>query len=368
MKLSAFVLAAAITAVGNLVGAHDGEFKGRFAYSDGDAAQIEELLESNSVVFVPQENKAHENGNSVFVIDNYSNNAELAYDYYFKAKGKTVKGEIYKTARDTGETLQTLKSEIVSEVESGAAAASYNLDGLHMGSFVFGDAFISVYDYSQKRTANAIFKDNNMGTMTDYENCFILNNPDSSRLYMIITHETYLSPTQTKNRNFKGVGVEMKLSLNSLSDYCFVRSYAPTAQSPGKTVSYNGGFTGTYGTEDKSLSANFGFSYTKNVESPKILSHGSMPCSVDIEFAYVDPGSWYGDFCEYNSGETNQCACVVLEISKDLPGFSYNSSVTGRFQKYQNWPFPWVDEYYTINMDNNYQMSALLDKIAAANN
>lgn len=367
MKFSAVVLAAAVAAGGNLMQSSAEEFKGKFAYSDGGAEQIEELLESNSVVFVSQENTGSPNAFSNLFIDNYNNNAELAYEYYFKAEGKTVKGEIYKTARDTDDTMQTLKNEIVNEVESGKAAALYNLRGLVAGSFTFGNALIPVNEYSSKRTVNAIFNDNYMGTMTDYENCFILNNPGSSRLYMIVTHETYLSPAQTKNRNYKGVGVEMKLNLTAISDDCFIRSYAPAAQRPGKTVGYNSRFSGIMAEGGETPPDMLEYSYTKNVDSPKILSHGSMPYSVDIEFKYIDPGSWYGGYCEYNSGETHQCTCVVFEVAKDLPRFSYCTSVTGRFQKYENWPFPWVDEYYTINTENSYRMPELLNKIAAAN-
>ena len=82
---------------------------------------------------------------------------------------------------------------------------------------------------------------------------------------------------------------------------------------------------------------------------------------VSIDFNYVDPGSWYGPYCDYNSNETMQCSMVILRVSKDSDTLGYDSSITARFEKYQNWSFPWVDEYYTIPLSKDIKVKNLLE-------
>lgn len=201
--------------------------------------------------------------------------------------------------------------------------------------------------------------------MTDYETVYILNNPANEKdLWMLVTHETYLKPTQTINRNFKGVGLEFKLDLKGDQ---IVRGYGPTLQAD-KTISYSGGFNLAGGSgESDNARTDFGFSYTTLAESPKVYDASPLPDGVDIRFNYVDPGSWYGDYCEYNSGTTVQCSLAVLKARKTDTFVHYTSEIKGRFQKYENWPFPWVDEYYSIFNYDTYRISDLVNLIDQAN-
>lgn len=341
MKFSALILASILAPAASGLAAVNpalNESVPQAAIEIWETDKLNAMLEENPVVFVPAVNSGNDLPDGTAKAKKNLNYSELAYKYYFKAGGNIIEGELYKTDKDSPGTIERLKRDIYDKVVNGELTSSFDNAGIYYGSFDFGDAYIPVHSSTVVRSVDANFNGENLGIMTDYENAFILNNPDNSeKLFMIVTHETYLSPRQTDNRNFKGVGVEMKLGIDS-ADGFFIRDYSPTTQNPSKTV-----------------------------ESPKILSKGSMPTLVDIDFEYVDPGSWYGDFCEYNSGETKQCSLVVLEVPKSYQYFNYTSSVTGRFQKYQNWPFPWVDEYYNIDVSTTYNVSALCNLIAEAN-
>lgn len=301
------------------------------------------------------------------------NEGTLACEYYYynDDKTKVLKGELYATSQDNRDTIEKEKKQIAKELESGYYRALYTNSDVYMGAFSFGDAFISMQESTIPRRVQAIFNNEKLGTMVDYENMFLLNNPNNEKFfYLIVTHETYLIPTQTKNRNFKGVGVDSWLQLSQETENYFLRDYAPKAQSPSKTVSYSGSFgiSGSFGDETSiGGNASFGFSYTKNVASPKIVDAGAMPYLMDIKFEYVDPGSWYGDFCAYNSGQTFQCSLAVIQGRKDISDIFFTSKTTGRFEKYENWPFPWVDEYYSINYSHCIMVSDVLNKIASAN-
>ncbi len=345
-----------------------------------DMRKIEEMLETELVVFEEAdgfgENENQETGSIYYSGDNSVNKTELVYRYYFKGyKNSIIEGEIYKSAHDTEESIARLKQDIYDDVESGAALIGfgdpfgYTEGDIYRGSFNIGDSYIPVKNSTTIRNTDAVFNNELLGKITDYETVYILNNPSNKeKLWMLITHETYLKPTQTNNRNFKGVGVEFKLDLK---EGFMVRDYAPKAQGPSKTVSYSSGFnlSGGIGGGGGSVSAgtNFGFSYTKNVESPRVYDASQIPESVDIRFEYVDPGSWYGDFCAYNSGTTFQCSLAVLEARKTDTFIQYTSEIKGRFQKYQNWTVPWVDEYYSIFVDDTYKISDLLKLMEQVN-
>lgn len=45
----------------------------------------------------------------------------------------------------------------------------------------------------------------------------------------------------------------------------------------------------------------------------------------------------------------------------EIGSYGYDSSITARFEKYQNWPFPWVDEYYTIPLSKDIKVKNLLE-------
>ena len=71
--------------------------------------------------------------------------------------------------------------------------------------------------------------------------------------------------------------------------------------------------------------------------------------------------------CEYNSGTPFQCSMTVLQISKKTESISFDTKLTGRFEKYENWPFPFVDEYYSINYTTEIKTIKLSEKISNAN-
>ena len=325
-------------------------------------AEIAEMLATEPIIFVESEYDIKFGPNEdtqIMQADNASNKniAELAYEYYYKANDSIRKGEIYVTPHDTEESIANLMADVTARVQ--------NETTMYLSCFDFGEAYLPVEGEATERVVNAVYNNEKLGTMTDFEMVFVLNNPSNNTLYMVVAHETYLSPTQSDNRNYKGVGVEMKLSnIHGFE----VRDYAPKTQAPSANISYSGGFSAGSTPDGVVGNASFNYEYSTNVESPKIRSVGNIGESVvDIIFEYVDPGSWYGPFCEYNSSETYQCSFVVLEASKSDSSLQYASSVTGRFQKYQNWPFPWVDEYYTINMDTTYKVKDLLQVIEDAN-
>lgn len=190
--------------------------------------------------------------------------------------------------------------------------------------------------------------------MTDYQNEFVFKNPENkSSLFYVITHETYLSPVQTSNGNYKGVGIQGILDLNSKDTSQIVRDYGPKASQPSATIGFNFGITAEGNVSSQGFGvgarATFGFSYNTNVESPKIVDYGIMPYSSNISFEYVDPGSWFGNFYNYNTHQSFQCILNVLEVSKDRDNISFDQQIKGRFEKYENWAFPWIDETYTIS-------------------
>lgn len=317
------------------------------------------MLEKTPIVFV-EADFGMNGGTQMLQADNAANvnEAEIAYEYYYKSDDNIQKGEIYATPQDTEESIAELIKETADRVQKESDA--------FLTYFNFGSAYLPVQRNVKRRSVNAVFNGETLGIMTDYEQTFILNNPaNEDTLYLVIAHETYLFPASTKNRNFKGVGVEMKL--NKVDGFN-VRDYAPKMQGCRKIsptswlVSAKGGFSG-FGAE-----GTFGFGYYTNIDSPKIRSVGEIGASiVDIIFEYVDPGAWEGGYFAYNSDVTVQCSCVVLQADKANNKIQYTSGITGRFQKYENWPFPWVDEYYTIPMDTVYNVSDLLRVIENAN-
>jgi hypothetical protein len=305
----------------------------------------------NSIVFI-DENDNSSIDEIELVSENNQHSGKLFSKFHFSDPNKKdlVEGELYKTKYDTKESLNNLKQFILNKANNNTLCVAYNYDEeiIDYGNFDIGNSYIPLRNATKIRAMSCAYNGNVLGVLTDYENIFVLNNPKNSEtFYLLVTHQTYLSPTQTSNKNYKGVGVEFKLSKDKFP-YVVTR-YAPTASSPSKVTSFSTNLGVQLG-EQNSVSTNVSFTYQKTVNSPKILSKGSISEGlVDISFEYVEPGSWYGDFCDYNSGETFQCSLVVLESSKLNNEFGYLSSVTGRFQKYENWPFPWVDEYYTLN-------------------
>lgn len=321
--------------------------------------EILTILEDEPIVFsdVP-----YSFGPNTLSVDS-NNYGVLCNKYYFTDpdKKELVEGEIYRTIYDSDETIEQIKMNLYKKALNNELyrAPIYDEQDIYYGSFNIGSSFIPINNKTTVRTISCTYNGELLGMMTDYENIFVLNNPNNSNtLYLLVTHQTYLSPTQSNNRNYKGVGVELKLNKPSTSSITVV-DYAPGTQAPSKTVSHSANFGLQIG--DSNLNANIGYSYTKNVNSPSISSKGTIGEGiVDICFEYIEPGSWYGDFCKYNSSETFQCSLVVMQAPKSSNVVNYNSSVTGRFQKYQNWPFPWVDEYYTINLDKSLNTSDLL--------
>lgn len=327
------------------------------APADVTEARIEELLAEHSVVFVESDEVDPISPMSISNV----NATVPAYDYYFNGSDGVINGTVYKSAHDTDATLAALKKSIVEDVESGVALTGYDSTDIYRGAFNVADTLISIYDKIVISQVNAAYKGELMGVMTTYENAFVMNNPTNEvGMWVVITRETFLSPKQTKNRNYKGVGVQHVLDA---SPEPIVRDYAPLAHVPTSTFSYTLNFGSSSKTEEGGLS----FSYTTPVKSPKVLVPGGIPYKSDIKFEYIDPGSWYGSYCEYNSSESKQCSMVVLELSKSDAELKYSTSVTGRFQKYENWPFPWLDEYFTVERSYDFAVSDLLQIIADAN-
>ena len=325
--------------------------------------EIFERLKCEKVVFIDEPN----NGLNISTCSNI-NESKLVSKFYYENNGKLKCGEIYKTLNDTDETIQDLKNNIKDEIISRNNPILISDD--YRGCFNFSDNFLTFIEPGYPRTVNAIYNKEKLGRMVDYSGAYLLNNPKNTEYYYLITtHETYLEPTQTSNRNFKGVGVESILNLTSSNNF-FIRDYAPKAANPSEEVEYSGyfGASGEFGT-DPSVGANatFGFSYKKSVKSPKIIDASSAPDKMDIKFEYVDPGSWYGGFCEYNSGTSFQCSMTVLQISKKIKSISFDTKLTGRFEKYENWPFPFVDEYYSISYKTEIETVKLSEKISNAN-
>ena len=327
-----------------------------------DGEEIAALLEKEPIIFVEAESGAvfgADGERQINFADNAPNQnvAELAYEYYFRYNDGIQRGEIYVTPNDTEESVADLLSSLYGRAESG------HLTGAYLSSFAFGSKYIPLQKYATARTVNAMFNGERLGTMVDCEQAYILNNPGDDTLHLVIAHETHLFPTHAENRNYKGVGVRMQLE--KVDGFFSSPNYGPRGRGDYGTIfsDVTFGLTGELSSE-----SDFGCFYRTGVESPKIISGGNIGEEIyDLRFEYVDPGSWYGPLCDYNSYPTSQSSYVAMRAAKDGSAIQYTSRVTGRFQKYENWPFPWVDEYFTIPMDTVYRIDDLLQVIEDAN-
>lgn len=165
---------------------------------------------------------------------NYSN-GELFSNFYFadSPKKDLIEGELYKTKYDTKESLAYLKEFIVNKLkdESLYFPSYYNDNVTKYGNFKIGNKYISLNNKTKIRAMSCTFNNNVLGVMTDYENIFILNKSsnNNNNFYILVTHQTYLSPVKTDNRNYKGVGVEFRLSRNK--SYYDITRYGPSPSS-----------------------------------------------------------------------------------------------------------------------------------------
>lgn len=232
---------------------------------------------NDSVVFIDVDDNQKENEIELATNSN-QNKGTLFSKFYLSNENEKdlVEGELYKTKYDTKESLNTLKEFITNKANNNTLllASNYDKQEIDYGNFTIGSSFIPLKNKTTIRAMSCTYNGNMMGVITDYENIFVLNNPNNSEVfYLLVTHQTYLSPTQTVNRNFKGVGVEFKLSKDT-SSYNVTR-YAPTTSAQSKVTSFSSSLGVQIG-DQTSASANISFSYQKNVSSPTISSKGSI--------------------------------------------------------------------------------------------
>jgi hypothetical protein len=348
------------------------EYNGGASYMDKitypeqtSVESIEQLLQDKPVVFVEatQEALCDNLGELITTQDNTPNVNEstLSYKYYFKGNSGILSGSIYTTQNDTPETIAALKTSIYEQAEDGTLLNNYNDDKNYLSNLEVVKGYVQLFD-TDMRTVSCVYNNEVLGSMTDYQNYFVLNSPNNQDYaWVVITHEVFLSPTSSSNRYYKGVGLE--ITLNNARNFN-VRDYAPLTQASNDVeIQYRIIPSDTSLADDSQMQMHY-----FRMKTPSITNSGSVANNtIDTKYNYYEPGSWYGDICQYNSNQTTQNWYSVLMIDKTSSQISYSSQVKGRFQKYQNWPFPWVDEYFTIDTSNVINVSDIISAIDNAN-
>lgn len=185
-----------------------------------------EKNDNDAVVFI--KNKRSENTINPSSLGN--NPSYLDYFFFFENDGHLQKGEIYRTYSQTDSQIKKLKLEIKENVKNKFYSSKSINSSIYTGAFKIGSDYENINESTIIRVMDATKGNEKLGTLTDYQNEFAFkNSKNTSSLFYVITHEIYLSPVQTSNGNYKGVGVQGILNLNGRDTSQIVRDYGPKA-------------------------------------------------------------------------------------------------------------------------------------------